>query len=82
MKIKLPSNMRVAPSAGSGAPDPAEPATMPLPGPAAPSESVVPPPVAAPGVGPQAGSAPGSGPALWAGEQAPAGSVIGQVLPM
>ena len=84
MKIKLPSNMRVAPSAGSGAPDPdpAELARMPIPGPSAPSEPVVPPRVAAPGVGPQAGSAPGSGPALWAGEQAPAGSVIGQVLPM
>jgi len=79
MKIKLPSNMRAGTSTGAGAPDPPEPVTTPL---AAPVEPKVPPPVAAAGVEPESGSAPASGPALWAGEQAPAGSVVGQVLPM
>jgi uncharacterized protein YegL len=90
MKIKLPSNMRAGAPTGAGAPDPPEPAmtplagpaTSPLAGPAAPLEPVVPPPVAAPGVEPEAGPAPGSKPGLWAGSPAPAGSVIGQVLPM
>ena len=89
MKIKLPSNMRAGMSTGAGTPDPpepattplAEPATTPLGGPTAPVKPAVPPPVAAPGVEPEAGPAPGSKPGLWA-RPAPAGSVIGQVLPM
>jgi uncharacterized protein YegL len=82
MKIKLPSNMRAAPAAG--VPDPSEPATMPLGSPpsAESVEPVVPPPVAAPGEEPGEGASPAARPALWAGEQAPVGSVIGQVLPM
>ena len=78
MKIKLPSNMRAGASTGAGAPDPPEPATTPLAGPAGPAEPVIPPPVAAP----EAGPAPGSKPGLWAGQPAAAESVIGQVLPM
>jgi uncharacterized protein YegL len=74
--------MQTAPEAGTGVPDPTEPATMPFggAGPAEPIEPIIPPPVAAPGGEPGAGSAPGSRPALWAGQPAPA--VIGQVLPM
>jgi uncharacterized protein YegL len=87
MKIKLPSNMRGAPSAGAGVPDPAEPPTTPLAGPATiplagPVEPAVPPPVAAPADDSGAGSGAGPGPGLWAGGPPPAGSVIGQVLPM
>jgi uncharacterized protein YegL len=88
MKIKLPSNMRAGAS-GAGAPDPpdaattpvGEPVTAPLGGPA-PVEPVVPLPVAAPGVEPEATTTPGPRAGLWASEPAPAGSVIGQVLPM
>ncbi len=90
MKIKLPSNMRAGASTGAGAHDPPEPATTPLGepatappgGPAAPVEPVVPPPVAAPGVEPGPSPAAGARAGLWAGSPAPAGSVIGQVLPM
>jgi uncharacterized protein YegL len=79
MKIKLPSNMHAGSPAGAGTPDPPEPVTTPL---AAPVEPMVPPPVAAAGVEPESGAAPASRPALWAGREASAGSVIGQVLPM
>ena len=87
MKIKLPSNVRPGPPTGAGVPEPPEPATTPVgepatTPPAGPVEPAVPPPVAAPGVEPEAGTAPGSKPGLWAGEQTPARSVIGQVLPM
>lgn len=90
MKIKLPSNTGAGASRSAGAPDPpepattplAEPVTAPLAGPAGPVEPAVPPPVAAPGVEPETGPAAGSKPGLWAGRPAPAGSVIGQVLPM
>jgi uncharacterized protein YegL len=71
MKIRLPSNTRPSPAttSGSGVPDPPAPAGVADPAAKAePAEPMLPPPVAAPVTG-------ADGPA-------PAGVVVGQVLPM